>query len=83
MASDFLNSPRFCGQSGDICPFAPQVQQLQSLKLSLVWVWAYLKFLLVGVLPMDLVSVRLDPWDKALIGPAFCPYLYDLAFDLD
>ncbi|KAL0410920.1 UNVERIFIED_CONTAM: hypothetical protein Slati_3681700 [Sesamum latifolium] len=66
VALNFLKSPRFCGQSGELCPFAPQVQQLQPLKLSLAWVWARLKVLLVRVCPVDLASVRLDPWEEAL-----------------
>ncbi|KAL2247282.1 UNVERIFIED_CONTAM: hypothetical protein Sindi_2580500 [Sesamum indicum] len=70
-------------QSGDICPFAPQVQQLQSLKLSLARVWARLKVLLVGVILVDLASVRLDPWYEALVGPVLCPDLYVMALDLD
>ena len=56
---------------------------MQFLKLSLARVWAGLKVLLVGILPVDLVSVRLDPSNEALIGPIFYPYLYDLTFDLD
>ncbi|KAL0311553.1 UNVERIFIED_CONTAM: hypothetical protein Sangu_2450000 [Sesamum angustifolium] len=83
VASNFLTSPRFCGQSGGICPLAPHVQQLQSLKLSLVRVWARLKVLFVGVLPVDLVSVRLDPWDEVLVGPPIRPDLYVLALVLD
>ncbi|KAL0437679.1 UNVERIFIED_CONTAM: hypothetical protein Sradi_0475800 [Sesamum radiatum] len=83
VALSFLKSPRFCGQSGEICPFAPQVQQLQTLKLSLARVWARLKVLLVGVHLVDLASVRLVPWGEALVGPVLCPDLYDLAFDLD
>ncbi|KAL0289848.1 UNVERIFIED_CONTAM: hypothetical protein Sangu_3211100 [Sesamum angustifolium] len=46
-------------------------------------VWASLKVLLVVVLPVALVSVRLDPWDEALVSPLFCPDLYVLAFNLD
>ncbi|KAL2252646.1 UNVERIFIED_CONTAM: hypothetical protein Sindi_0059300 [Sesamum indicum] len=83
VASNFHNSPRFCGQSRDTCPLAPQVQQLQSLKLSLARVWARLKVLLVWVLPVDLTFVRLDPWHEALVGSALCPDLYVLALDLD
>ncbi|KAK4380927.1 hypothetical protein Sango_3017900 [Sesamum angolense] len=29
------------------------------------------------------VSIHLDPWDEALVGPLLCPDLYILAFDLD
>ncbi|KAL2227883.1 UNVERIFIED_CONTAM: hypothetical protein Sindi_2147000 [Sesamum indicum] len=83
VASNFRNSPHFCRQSGGMCHLAAQVQQLQSLKLSLARVWAHLKVLLVGVIPVDLASVRLDHWDEGLIGTVFCPDLYDLAFDLD
>ncbi|KAK4383014.1 hypothetical protein Sango_2817800 [Sesamum angolense] len=38
---------------------------------SIIWteVWARLKVLLIGVLPVDHVYVRLDPWDEALVGP--------------
>ncbi|KAK4395818.1 hypothetical protein Sango_1736100 [Sesamum angolense] len=42
-----------------------------------------LKVLIVGVLPVYLASVHLDLCDEIFIVPALCPYLYDLAFDLD
>ncbi|KAL0345375.1 UNVERIFIED_CONTAM: hypothetical protein Sradi_4368800 [Sesamum radiatum] len=48
-------------QFRDMGPFAPQVQQSQSLKLSLARICARLKVLLVGVHPVDHASVRLDP----------------------
>ncbi|KAL0402359.1 UNVERIFIED_CONTAM: hypothetical protein Slati_4265800 [Sesamum latifolium] len=67
VALNFLKSPYFCEQSGEICHFAPQVQQLQSLKLSLARMCARLKVLLVRVRPVDLASVRLDPLDEALL----------------
>ncbi|KAL2224277.1 UNVERIFIED_CONTAM: hypothetical protein Sindi_3030100 [Sesamum indicum] len=82
MASNFLNSPCFYGQLRDICPFAPQVQLLQSLKLSLARVWARLKVLLVWVLSVDLASARLDPWDETLLVLfsvqicMFCPWTW-------
>ncbi|KAL0386299.1 UNVERIFIED_CONTAM: hypothetical protein Sradi_3024200 [Sesamum radiatum] len=46
-------------------------------------VWARLKVLFVGVRPVDLASVSLDPWDETLVGLVCFPDLYDVAFDLD